>query len=538
MQGSRTGMSLAILATLGFGTLAGGCSNQSGNGQASSADQAASQVIDSFETGSAAAWTPFSTGGSTIHLAAAATHADGASSATEISYDVASAGSAGLERNFDSPQDWSTAPGLTLWVNGRGTGQSFLVQIYDAGHERWESRFKVDFSGWRQIGIPFSGLTAAAWQPPGARVDGVRDMSGVTGMALVPSEAAGAGTVDLDMLALGAVTAAPTGAGAPAPTPAAPTASAPTASAPTASAPTASAPTASAPTASAPAAPTAPAATPTAAPAVTPTAAPAATPPAAPTTAPAATPTAAPAATPTTAPAATPTAAPAASGPVTGTIIPLYTSPSDASWSAVAAAKAAHPAVPVLAVVNPSNGPGGAASPDYVAGIAKLTAAGVKVIGYVHTSWGARPAAELQTEMGQWKSWYPGVSGIFFDEMAATAGKESYYAGLTSSAKGSGFDLTIGNPGQDSAATYVGTTDVILIYENSGVPSASALGGWHTSYARTNFGVIPYNVASLDTSFIQSAKPYVGYIYLQSDSLPNPWDSVPSYLGALVGALG
>ena len=79
---------------------------------------------------------------------------------------------------------------------------------------------------------------------------------------------------------------------------------------------------------------------------------------------------------------------------------------------------------------------------------------------------------------------------------------------------------------------------MILIYENGGVPSAAALGGWHASYARTNFGVIPYNVGSLDTGFIQSAKPHVGYIYLQSDDLPNPWDSVPSYLGQLVAALG
>jgi hypothetical protein len=520
-------MSLAILATLGFGTLAGGCGNQSGGAQTTAPAEAPSSVIDSFETGSAAAWTPFSTGGSTIHVAAAAAHAEGASSSTELSYQVAASGSAGLERSFDSPQDWSAAPGLTLWVNGRGTGESFLVQIYDAGHERWESRFKVDFSGWRQIDIPFSGLTAAAWQPPGARVDGVRDFGGVTGMSLVPSEAAGAGAVDVDLLALGTVTATPSGAGgAPAATPAAPTAT------PKAT-PTAAPP--SMPTAAPVATPTAsPAATPTTAPAATPTAAPAATP----TATPATTPTAAPVATPTSTPAATPTAAPAASGPVTGTIIPLYTSPSDASWSAVAAAKAAHPAVPVLAVVNPSNGPGGAASPDYATGIAKLTAAGVKVIGYVHTSWGSRPAAELQTEMGQWKSWYPGVSGIFFDEMAASAGKESYYAGLTSYAKGNGFDFTIGNPGQDSSPTYVGTEDVILIYENGGLPSAAAVGGWHASYARTNFGVIPYNVGSLDTAFIQSAKPYVGYIYLQSDNLPNPWDSVPSYLGALVAALG
>jgi hypothetical protein len=53
--------------------------------------------------------------------------------------------------------------------------------------------------------------------------------------------------------------------------------------------------------------------------------------------------------------------------------------------------------VPVylLAVVNPANGPGTAALSDYMAGIAQLTGAGVKVVGYVHTSYGQRAAAEL-----------------------------------------------------------------------------------------------------------------------------------------------
>jgi Spherulation-specific family 4 len=193
--------------------------------------------------------------------------------------------------------------------------------------------------------------------------------------------------------------------------------------------------------------------------------------------------------------------------------------------------------VPVLAVVNPANGPGAAPSADYAAGIARLTAAGVKVIGYVHTLWGARPAAELQSEMGEWQSWYPGVSGIFFDEMANAAGHESYYAGLTAFAKGRGLGFTIGNPGADSSPSYVGTEDVILIYENGGLPSVTALGGWHASYNRSNFGVIPYAVGGLDTSFVQSAKQYVGYIYLQSDNLPNPWDSVPPYLSELVASL-
>jgi hypothetical protein len=524
-------MSLALLATLAIGTLTTGCSNGSeGASQAAAGQQGTSKVIDTFESGSTGVWTPFMTGASSIRAADATTHVDGSSGSTEITYDVATAGSAGLERTFNPPEDWSSQTSLTLWVNGRGTGDTFLVQIYDAGNERWESRFTVDFSGWRHVVIPFSGMTAAAWQPPGARVDGVRDFGGVTGMALVPSDGAGAGDVGLDTLAVGSGSdtgSAPSGAGGA-------QATAPTIS----GADPTTAP--AAPTTTPPAAPATTPAAPTAEP--TPTAAPTTTPDTTPTAAPAATPTAAPTAAPTATPPAPPTAAPtpaaAPSGPTTGTIIPLYTSPSDPSWSAVAAAKAAHPAVPVLAVVNPSNGPGGAAASDYAAGISKLTAAGVKVIGYVHTLWGSRPVAELQAEMGQWKSWYPSVSGIFFDEMANQPGQETYYAGLTSFAKSHGFDFTIGNPGSDSSASYVGTEDVILIYENSGVPSVAALGGWHASYPRTNFGVIPYAVGSLDTSFIQSAKPYVGYIYLQSDNLPNPWDTVPSYLSALVGALG
>jgi hypothetical protein len=497
MQGSRTGIALALAAALGCGALTAGC----GNGSDGSPLTVKAAVIDSFD-GTAAAWTPFESGGSTISTASAPLHTDGENASTELTYSVATGGSAGLERNFSSPQDWSESSALTLWVYGRGTGHTFLVQVYDAGYERWATRFKVDFTGWKQISIPFGDLSAAAWQPPSARVDGVRDFAGVNGLSLAPSDGAGSGSVNLDELALGdGSSATPSGATPSGATP----------------------PGATPPGGGGTSAPVPPGTMPTTTPA-TPTMTPTATP------TPSATPSP-PASTP-----AAPTAAPA--GPVTGTIIPLYTAPSDPSWDEVAAAKAAHPSVPVLAVINPANGPGAASSPDYAAGVAKLTAAGVKVIGYVHTLWGKRPAAELQAEMGQWKSWYPGVSGIFFDEMASQTGEETYYKDLSSYAKGQGFDFTIGNPGQDTSPTYVGTEDVILIYENSGVPSVAAITGWHTTYGRNNFGVIPYAVSSLDAAFVQSAKPYVAYIYMQSDGLPNPWDSTPAYLSALIGALG
>ena len=34
-----------------------------------------------------------------------------------------------------------------------------------------------------------------------------------------------------------------------------------------------------------------------------------------------------------------------------------------------------------------------------------------------------------------------------------------------------------------------------------------------------------------------AVRDHVGYIYLQSDTLPNPWDSVPGYLQELLAAL-
>jgi hypothetical protein len=170
-------------------------------------------------------------------------------------------------------------------------------------------------------------------------------------------------------------------------------------------------------------------------------------------------------------------------------------------------------------------------------GIAKLQAAGVKVIGYVYTGYGARAASEVEADMGRWKSLYPSVSGIFFDEMSNTPGKEGYYRGLSGAAKGKGFNYTIGNPGADGSASYVGTVDTILIYESYGVPNASALGGWHSGFGKNNFGIIPHTVPSLDTGFIQAAKGQVGYIFLQNDTLPNPWDTLPPYFDAMISAL-
>ncbi len=517
MKRGRNQTVVALLATLGLGAFAAACGTEPGSSAQETAAARSGSSIDSFNQTDTSAWVPFADEASSITTARAADHATSSGASLQITYTVASGGFAGLERMFASPLNWSNVSAINLWVNGTNTGHTFLVQVYDAGNERWESRFTVDFTGWRQITLPFSAMTAAAWQPADATVNHVRDFAGVTGMALIPSEAGGNGVVTIDALAYGpgsstttssSATGGTTGTGGTAAT------SAPGGTTVTA---TGGTPAVTA-TGGAPSTPATGGTPGTATGGTTVTA-----------TGTGGTPSAS-------TPAAVSSGLVGATGS-NGTIVPLYTNPGDASWAAVAAAKQAHPAVPVIAIVNPSNGPGGAQDPGYTSGISQLTAAGVKVIGYVHTSYGARPASQVQSEMDQWHSWYPGVSGIFFDEMANSPGYESYYSGLGSYAKSHVGNFTVGNPGTDSAQSYVGTLDVLLIYESGGVPSLSAVTGWHASFPRANFGVIPYKVSSVDTAFITAIRPYVGYIYLQSDDLPNPWDSVPTYLSSLVGAL-
>ncbi len=219
----------------------------------------------------------------------------------------------------------------------------------------------------------------------------------------------------------------------------------------------------------------------------------------------------------------------------TGVMIALYTYPGS-TWDVVAQAKLAHPSVPIVAIINPNNGPGSSRDANYVSGIQELHNAGIVVIGYDATGYASNSASSVKSVMNTWKSLY-NIDGIFFDEMANWSGPESYYSGLTSYAKSLGYTMTVGNPGTDTLPSYIGTVDNLMIYENPGLPALSALQGWHTSYDKSNFSMIAFGVGSVSQSFLTSASNTVGYIDLTNDVLPNPYDTVPSYFGTLVADL-
>src|SRR2546426_1656282 len=218
-----------------------------------------------------------------------------------------------------------------------------------------------------------------------------------------------------------------------------------------------------------------------------------------------------------------------------GVVIPLYTYPTDGSWSASLQAKKAHPNVPIIAVINPGDGPGGSSDSNYVQGVKNFQAAGIIVIGYVATGYASHGMSDLDTQISLYKSWYS-ANGIFFDEMSNNAGNENYYSTLNTYVKSLGMTMTMGNPGTSVPNSYIGTLDSLCIFEQGGLPTLSYLSSY-SGHPKSNFAYIGLSVSSLNTSYEASSSNYVQWIYITDAGGGNPYNVLPSYFMNEVAAL-
>jgi len=220
-----------------------------------------------------------------------------------------------------------------------------------------------------------------------------------------------------------------------------------------------------------------------------------------------------------------------------GILVPLYVYPStSAVWAPVISAKQANPTKNIVGIINPNSGPGTAVDPVYLAAVQQAQAAGIYTIGYIVTDYAAASLSSMEQQVSEYNQWYH-PCGIFVDNMAYTAGEESYYSTLTKYIKSLGMQLVVGNPGADTIPSYIGTVDTIQISENPGIPSLSFLGGWHSAYPKSNFAFTAYGVPTLDAAAEQSAAQYVQYEYITTRAEPNPYDQFPSYFSAEVNAI-
>ncbi len=220
----------------------------------------------------------------------------------------------------------------------------------------------------------------------------------------------------------------------------------------------------------------------------------------------------------------------------TGVIVPLYSYPTNPAWEEIIQAKVTNPSVPMIAIINPSNGPGTSQDLNYSRGINSLRSAGVMVIGYVHTSYGRRSLSSVEADINAYHQWY-NLSGIFFDEMTNVSGYEIYYSTLNNYTKSLGYTLTVGNPGTRVQPSYDKTMDILTIYENKGLPSVSSITSWTSSSNKSSFAIMAYGVPNINSSFESSASSYGSWIYITDAGLPNPYHTLPSYFASEVASL-
>jgi hypothetical protein len=184
--------------------------------------------------------------------------------------------------------------------------------------------------------------------------------------------------------------------------------------------------------------------------------------------------------------------------------------------------------------------------------VGQLHAAGGKVIGYVPTGYGSRPADEILADVSDYVEWY-GVDGIFLDEMGNQSGALDYaalYANIKGLAARAGIGLhVVGNPGEPfaDAEAFIAAADTLVLFEgpyaNADPSSASFLSypnkgpyagltPWWLKYDPSRIANLVYADASPCTMLGSLAKAigyHAGYLYFTDDQLPNPWDTLPSY---------
>ncbi len=92
--------------------------------------------------------------------------------------------------------------------------------------------------------------------------------------------------------------------------------------------------------------------------------------------------------------------------------------------------------VGLVLVVNPDSGPGRDRIPDYHSIIAEAARRGVTLVGYVNTTYGKRPAAQIKDDIDAWVRNYPRIGGFFFDQQPPEFRHAAYFADIAAYAAG------------------------------------------------------------------------------------------------------
>lgn len=197
--------------------------------------------------------------------------------------------------------------------------------------------------------------------------------------------------------------------------------------------------------------------------------------------------------------------------------------------------------VPTTVILNPDSGPGANADATYIAAIAKVHAAGGRVIGYVSTSYSKRSLSAVVTDINRYVALYK-IDGFFIDEMTSDSvtAHIQFYQSVYNYIKGlSPAYSVMGNPGTNIPELYASlpTADQFVVFEDSAKHYANyAPAKWQANYPAKRFVHMVYGATEAQMSGIVSyaAKHGAGSVFVTSTGLPNPYKNLPAYWSQLV----
>jgi hypothetical protein len=194
-----------------------------------------------------------------------------------------------------------------------------------------------------------------------------------------------------------------------------------------------------------------------------------------------------------------------------------------------------------IAIMNPYNGPTSSVIPEYTEAVTQLQSAGVKVIGYVYTSYGARSTSDVTTDIDTYYAQYT-IDGIFFDEVSDQVSDVPYYQDISSYVYNiSAGDTVVLNPGVATAEEYISIANITVVFEDSADDYLNhyIAPSYMSDYPTYKFAHMIHTTTSAELEQVAqlSYQRGAGYVFVTDDVLPNPYDTLPSYLDTEVGDL-
>jgi hypothetical protein len=189
-------------------------------------------------------------------------------------------------------------------------------------------------------------------------------------------------------------------------------------------------------------------------------------------------------------------------------VVPMYGW--DAGWEDIIDAQDENGGTEIIVVINPSNGAGGGKDSHWEDVADDLQDGGIDVVGYISTSYAGRSEGDIKDEIDNYYDWYD-LDGVFLDEVSPS--DHDYYEDLSDYAEDpSGSQTVILNPGAQVPESYEDAADIIVVYENFGLPSSVDSNG----ISESKLAALPHGGEPSESKF-KELSDEVGYLYVSAD---------------------